>query len=213
MNASDLEATARDLVAERKGILAADESAGTIQKRLASIGVESTEHSRRAWRQLLFTTPGIDEYISGVILFDETIRQHADDGQRLVDLLTANGVLPGIKVDKGAKPLVGSSSEKVTEGLDGLRARLAEYCDLGARFTKWRAVIAIGPRSPQQPRHRRQCRCPRPLRCSLARGRARAHRRTRSAHGRVPRHPPLPGSHLCNPAPRLPVARRAERPP
>ena len=148
MNAGDLEATARDLVAERKGILAADESSGTIQKRLASIGVESTEHSRRAWRQLLFTTPGIDEYISGVILFDETIRQHADDGRRLVDILTANGVLSGIKVDKGAKPLVGSSSEKVTEGLDGLRARLAEYCDLGARFTKWRAVIAIGPGLP-----------------------------------------------------------------
>lgn len=148
MNASELEATARDLVAERKGILAADESSGTIQKRLASIGVESTEHSRRGWRQLLFTTPGIDEYISGVILFDETIRQHADDGRRLVDILTANGVLPGIKVDKGAKSLVGSSSEKVTEGLDGLRARLAEYYDLGARFTKWRAVIAIGPGLP-----------------------------------------------------------------
>jgi fructose-bisphosphate aldolase class I len=148
MNASALEAIAQQLVAKRKGILAADESTGTIQKRLESIGVESTENTRRAWRQLLFTTPGIGESISGVILYDETIRQSAEDGRRLVELLDANGVLAGIKVDQGAKPLAGSPDEKVTDGLDGLRERLAEYHELGARFTKWRAVIGIGPGLP-----------------------------------------------------------------
>jgi fructose-bisphosphate aldolase class I len=140
--------TARALVAERKGILAADESTGTIAKRFDSIGVASTEDARRRYRQLLFTTPGLGEHISGTILFDETIRQSADDGRSFVDVLTQAGVIPGIKVDTGAKPLAGFPGETVTEGLDGLRDRLAEYAALGARFAKWRATISIGPDLP-----------------------------------------------------------------
>jgi fructose-bisphosphate aldolase class I len=140
--------TARALVAERKGILAADESTGTIAKRFDSIGVASTEDARRRYRQLLFTTPGLGEHISGTILFDETIRQSADDGRSFVDVLTQAGVIPGIKVDTGAKPLAGFPGETVTEGLDGLRDRLAEYAALGARFAKWRATISIGPELP-----------------------------------------------------------------
>ena len=148
MSIGELEATARALVAKGRGILAADESTGTIEKRLKGVGVESTEDNRRAWRQLLFTTQGIGDYISGVILFDETIRQRATDGRLLVEVLQENGVIPGIKVDKGAKPLAGAPGETVTEGLDGLRDRLVEYRELGARFTKWRGVIAIGRAYP-----------------------------------------------------------------
>ncbi len=146
----DLNTVARALVAEGKGILAADESAPTIKKRFDSIGVDSTEANRRAYRELLFTTPGLGEFISGVILFDETIRQQAADGTPLVEVLDRNGIVAGIKVDAGAKPLAGSPGEKVTEGLDGLRERLAEYVTLGARFTKWRAVIAIGDGLPSR---------------------------------------------------------------
>lgn len=145
---STMEATARELVAPGKGILAADESTGTIGKRFGAVGVESTAENRRAYRNLLFTTPGVEAYISGVILFDETIRQSADDGTPFAELLAARGITPGIKVDRGAKPLAGAPGEKTTEGLDGLRERLAEYRDLGARFTKWRAVISIGPDLP-----------------------------------------------------------------
>ncbi len=148
MTASDLEATAQALVAPGKGILAADESSPTIKKRFDSIGVESTEENRRSYRELLFTTPGVSEYISGVILFDETIRQKAADGTPLVEILKREGMIPGIKVDKGAKRLAGAPGETVTEGLDGLRERLQEYAELGARFTKWRAVIAIGDGLP-----------------------------------------------------------------
>jgi fructose-bisphosphate aldolase, class I len=148
MAENGLETTARELVAPGKGILAADESDGTIKKRFDTIGVESTEETRRAYRDMLFTTPGIGEHISGVILFDETIRQSAADGAPFPDLLEREGVIPGIKVDKGAKTLAGSPEEKVTEGLDGLRERLSEYRELGARFTKWRAVIEIGERIP-----------------------------------------------------------------
>ncbi len=144
MAGSDLNAIANAIVAPGKGILAADESSPTIQKRFKSIDVESTEDNRRAYRQMLFTTPGVSDFISGVILFDETIRQKADDGAPLVQVLTQQGIIPGIKVDKGAKALAGASNEKVTEGLDGLRDRLNEYHKLGARFTKWRAVITIG---------------------------------------------------------------------
>ena len=144
----ELEATARGLVAPGKGILAADESSPTIEKRFRSIGLESTETSRRAYRNLLFTTPGIEAHISGVILFDETIRQSADDGTTFPALLASRGIIPGIKVDGGAKPLAGAPGEKVTEGLDGLRERLTEYRALGARFTKWRAVIGVGPGLP-----------------------------------------------------------------
>jgi fructose-bisphosphate aldolase, class I len=144
MAAHDLEATARALVAPSKGILAADESDGTIKKRFDSIGVESTEENRRAYRDLLFTAEGVEEFISGVILFDETIRQRSADGTPFPELLAGRGIIPGIKVDKGAKPLAHASGEQVTEGLDGLRDRLNEYRELGARFTKWRAVISIG---------------------------------------------------------------------
>ena len=140
---ASLEETARALVAPNKGILAADESSGTIQKRFDSINVESTEDNRRDYREFLFRTAGAEEFISGVILFDETLRQNAADGTSLVDVLKGVGIIPGIKVDKGAKELAGASGEKVTEGLDGLRERLEEYASLGAGFAKWRAVIAI----------------------------------------------------------------------
>jgi fructose-bisphosphate aldolase, class I len=146
--ATDLETTARALVTAGKGILAADESTGTIKKRLDSIGVESTEENRRAYRDLLFTTEGAEEFISGVIMFDETIRQSTSDGTPFPQLLESKGIIPGIKVDKGAKPLAGAEGETVTEGLDGLGERLAEYFELGARFTKWRAVITIGGELP-----------------------------------------------------------------
>ncbi|MBI3647916.1 MAG: fructose-bisphosphate aldolase class I [Actinobacteria bacterium] len=140
--------TARELVAPGKGILAADESTGTIKKRFDSIGVESAEESRRLYRQMLFTTSGLADHISGVILYDETIRQAADDGRPFVEVLEAAGVIPGIKVDTGAKPLALYPGETVTEGLDGLRERLAEYRALGARFAKWRATVYIGERLP-----------------------------------------------------------------
>ncbi|HET6684467.1 MAG TPA: class I fructose-bisphosphate aldolase [Gaiella sp.] len=148
MDAQELNAIARSIVAEHKGVLAADESTGTIEKRFDSIGVESTEEHRRAYRNLLFTTPGFEEYVGGVILYDETIRQSSDDGTPFAELLAAKGVVPGIKVDTGAKDLAGHPGEKVTEGLDGLRGRFAEYHELGARFSKWRAVITIGEGIP-----------------------------------------------------------------
>jgi fructose-bisphosphate aldolase, class I len=143
-----LEEIARALVAPGKGILAADESDGTIKKRFDSIGVEPTEENRRAYRELLFTTEGSEEHISGVIMFDETIRQSSSDGTPFPKLLESRGIIPGIKVDKGAKSLAGAEGETVTEGLDGLRERLEEYYELGARFTKWRAVISIGDGLP-----------------------------------------------------------------
>jgi fructose-bisphosphate aldolase class I len=150
MNTSELQATARAMVAPGKGILAADESAGTVAQRLASVGIASTEETRRAYRDLLLTTPGIEEFISGVILVDETIRQTALNGTAFPALLVAKGILPGIKVDKGALDLASFPGEKVTEGLDGLRARLAEYRQMGARFAKWRAVSAIGDGLPSR---------------------------------------------------------------
>jgi fructose-bisphosphate aldolase, class I len=144
----DLESTAKALVAEGKGILAADESDGTIKKRFDSIGIESTEENRRAYRDLLFTTDGVEEYISGVILFDETIRQSGVDGTPFPKLLESKGIIPGIKVDKGAKPLANSEDETITEGLDGLRERLEDYRGLGARFAKWRATYSITDHLP-----------------------------------------------------------------
>jgi fructose-bisphosphate aldolase, class I len=148
---NDLHETARALVAEGKGILAADESTSTITKRFDSIGVESTEENRRAYRDLLFTTDGAEEFISGVILYDETIRQSAADGTPFPKLLAERGVIPGIKVDLGAKPLaLTAGTETITEGLDGLRERLQEYRGLGARFAKWRATYSIGPGVPSE---------------------------------------------------------------
>lgn len=148
MDLASMTDTARALVAPGKGILAADESTQTIEKRLRSIDLESTEERRREYRDILFTTAGIGESISGVILFDETIRQSTADGTPFPEALRAQGVIPGIKVDTGAKPLAGFPGELVTEGLDGLRARLDEYVSLGARFAKWRAVISIGGERP-----------------------------------------------------------------
>jgi fructose-bisphosphate aldolase class I len=150
MAANELHETAMALVAEGKGILAADESDRTIKKRFDSIGVESTEESRRAYRDLLFTTGGSEEFISGVILFDETIRQSTADGTSFPKLLASKGIIPGIKVDKGTKPLALAEGETITEGLDGLRERLAEYRELGARFAKWRATYSIGRDTPSE---------------------------------------------------------------
>jgi len=148
---ADLNEIARALVASGKGILAADESTGTIKKRFDSIGLESTEDSRRAYRDMLFTAEGAAQYISGVILYDETIRQSTSDGTPFPKFLEQQGIVPGIKVDLGAKPLAKASGETITEGLDGLRDRLHEYRDLGAKFAKWRAVISIeGGKIPSQ---------------------------------------------------------------
>jgi len=148
MNIQQLESTAMELVTQGKGILAADESTGTITKRFDAVSIESTEENRRAYREMLFTTPGIGEYLSGVILFDETIRQKAFDGTPLVEVLKEEGIIPGIKVDKSTVTLPFSPNEKYTQGLDGLHERLEEYVEMGARFTKWRAVITIGDDIP-----------------------------------------------------------------
>jgi fructose-bisphosphate aldolase class I len=148
MNHEELSAIAKAMVAKQKGILAADESTSTIGKRFAGIKLESTEENRRLYRELLFTTPGASDYVSGVILYDETIHQKTKDGVPFPTFLTKLGILPGIKVDTGAKPLAGYPGETITEGLDGLRERLAAYHAIGARFAKWRAVIDIGTGIP-----------------------------------------------------------------
>ncbi|MEJ8569740.1 class I fructose-bisphosphate aldolase [Elongatibacter sediminis] len=148
MSSSDLVAVAQAMVAEGKGILAIDESMGTIGKRFKSVGIENNEDNRRAYREMLLTTPGLGDHISGAILFDETLRQSTADGTPFVQVMQDAGVLPGIKVDTGAHPMAGHSGEKITEGLDGLRGRLEEYRGLGARFAKWRAVITIGENIP-----------------------------------------------------------------
>ena len=148
MSSKQLVEVAQAMVAEGKGILAIDESSGTIAKRLKSVNLESTEDNRRAYRDMLLTTKGLGDHISGAILYDETIRQSALDGTPFVDVMTQAGVLPGIKVDTGAHDLAGHPGEKVTEGLDGLRGRLKEYVSLGAKFAKWRAVITIGEGIP-----------------------------------------------------------------
>src|SRR6266536_476923 len=147
---TDLETTARALVAEGRVILAADERDGTIKKRFDSIGVEASDETRRAYRDMLFTTDGAEEFVSGVILFDETIRQSSADGTPFPELLDSKGIIPGIKVDKGAKPLALAPGETITEGLDGLRGRLEEYRGLGARFAKWRATYSISADTPSE---------------------------------------------------------------
>ena len=144
----ELDVTARAMTAPGRGILAADESSPTIAKRFAAISLESTEENRRAYRELLFTTPGLGEYIGGIILFDETLRQSTREGVSFAEVITKQGIVPGIKVDRGTTSLAGFPGETVTEGLDGLRPRLAEYYELGARFAKWRAVIHIGDGIP-----------------------------------------------------------------
>ena len=145
-----MESTIEALLVRGKGILAADESSPTIAKRFAEINLPSTEESRRNYREMLFTTRGLDEFISGLILFDETLRQKTKDGVLMPQTLAEQGMLPGIKVDKGAVALANFADEKITQGLDGLRERLKEYRELGARFTKWRAVIAVADRIPTQ---------------------------------------------------------------
>ena len=181
-----MHATAQALVAPGKGILAADESTGTIKKRFDSIGVENTEDARRAYRQMLFTTADLGEHISGVILFDETIRQSTEDGVPFVKVLEAAGSIPGIKVDTGAKPLALFPGETVTEGLDGLRERLAAYRELGARFAKWRATIIIGEGTPTEFRDRRERPRDGALRGPVSGGRDRADRGARDPDGRRP---------------------------
>jgi fructose-bisphosphate aldolase class I len=148
MNPHELDSTARALVAPGKGILAADESAGTIKKRFEGIKLEPTEENGRRYREMLFTAAGAAEHVSGVILFDATIRQSTKGGQRFTDLLASQGIIPGIKVDAGTMPLPGRPGELISAGADGLRKRLAEYYAMGARFAKWRAVIDIAPGIP-----------------------------------------------------------------
>ena len=150
MNPQDLMSTAKALVAGDKGLLAMDESNPTCNKRFAKLGIPQTEETRRAYREMIVTTPDLGECISGAILYDETIRQKAKDGAPFVKVIAAAGIIPGIKVDTGAKPMAGHPSEKITEGLDGLRDRLAEYLKMGARFAKWRAVIAVGDAIPSR---------------------------------------------------------------
>src|SRR5258708_37830362 len=151
MNTQNLEATAQALVASGKGILAADESTGTIEKRFRSLGVSSTEENRRAYREMLFTAPGLGEFISGVILFDETIRQKAADGTPFTAALERQGIFPGIKVDKGAKAVAGFPGEKVTEGLGGLRERVAGETEQGAGAAKRGAPTPLGRGDPTPP--------------------------------------------------------------
>ena len=148
MSIEQLAETAQAMVAPGKGIIAIDESTTTIAKRFQGVGIENTEENRRAYRELLLTTPKLSDYISGAILFDETIRQSTRDGIPFAKYMLDNGMIPGIKVDKGTHALAGFPGEVVTEGLDGLRDRLAEYYKLGARFAKWRAVINIGEEIP-----------------------------------------------------------------
>jgi fructose-bisphosphate aldolase class I len=150
MAGNNLYEVAKALVAAGKGILAADESDGTIKKRFDSIGLASTEDNRRAYREMLFTTPDAQKYISGVILFEETLRQKASDGTPFPKLLESRGIIPGIKVDKGTKALAKAPGETITEGLDGLRGRLEEYRGLGARFAKWRATYSIAELTPSR---------------------------------------------------------------
>ena len=184
----DLESTAQALVADGKGILAADETPTTLTRRFDALTIDSTPESRRAYREMFLTTPGVAECISGVILQDETIHQKSATGTPLADVLAQQGIMPGIKVDTGAKPLAGSPEETITEGLDGLRERLQEYRQMGARFAKWRAVIRIGDGAPeldlracQRARAGALCR-------ALPGAGLGAHRRARSADGWIAHH-------------------------
>jgi fructose-bisphosphate aldolase class I len=150
VNTHSLEATAKGMVADGKGLLAIDESTGTCNKRFAKWGIPQTAETRRKYREMIVNTPGLGESISGAILYDETIRQRKDDGTPFAEALVDVGIIPGIKVDTGAKEMAAYPGEKITEGLDGLRARLAEYAQMGARFAKWREVLAIGEGTPSE---------------------------------------------------------------
>ena len=183
MNLGDLERVARAMVADGKGILAADESSGTIKKRFDGIKLESTEEHRRNYREMLFTAPGAKDSISGVIFYDETLRQKTKDGVPFAEYLGKLGIIPGIKVDMGAKALAGFPNETITEGLDGLRERLIEYYKLGARFAKWRAVHRYRRRHSDAVRDRSERACARALRGAVPGAEHRADRRARSADG------------------------------
>ncbi len=185
MSAPDLAATVRALFAGDKGLLAMDESNPTCNKRFAALGIPQTEEARRAYRELIVTAPGLGDSISGAILFDETIRQQTREGTSFVEALARAGIIAGIKVDTGAKALAGHPGEKVTEGLDGLRDRLAEYTRMGARFAKWRAVDRDGRRAPQPRLPGGQRPRAGPLRRALPGSGARAHRRAGGADGRA----------------------------
>ncbi len=150
MGEQELATTAQAMIQAGKGLLAMDESNSTCNQRFAKLGIPQTEEARRAWRELILTTPGLGEFISGTILYDETLRQSKNDGTSFIKVLTEAGIVPGIKVDAGAKDMAGHPGEKITEGLDGLRERLSEYRQLGARFAKWRAVITIGESIPSR---------------------------------------------------------------
>jgi fructose-bisphosphate aldolase, class I len=188
MTSHDLESIALTLVAEGKGILAADETVPTLTRRFDTLGIQSTEQSRRTYREMLFTSPGAAEFISGVIMYDETIRQKSSGGASFAEALTVQGILPGIKVDTGAKPLAGSPDETVTEGLDGLRDRLSQYRAMGARFAKWRAVIHLTDSRPSFRLRECQCACAGAVRFPLSRAGARADCRAGSADGRAAHH-------------------------
>ena len=184
MNMQELVDTASGLLAGDKGLLAMDESTPTCHQRFAKLGIPQTEEARRAYRELIVTTPGLGESISGAILYDETIRQQTNDGTPFVKVITDAGIIPGIKVDAGAKDMAAHPGEKITEGLDGLRDRLAEYVQLGARFAKWRAVIAIND-VPSEPRLHRGQRAGAGTLCRVVPGSGTGPRRgARSAHGR-----------------------------
>ncbi len=199
MNIDELKSVAEAIVAKQKGILAADESNPTIKKRFDSIALESTEENRRRYREILFTADGIERYISGVILFDETLRQSTRDGMPFAELLSNRGIIPGIKVDKGAKALALCPGDKVTEGLDGLRDRLAEYKQLGARFAKWRAVMEIDEHDlPSTYAIHANAHALGALCRPLPGSRHCADCRARNTHGRRPRHRSVRGSHLTN---------------
>ena len=195
MTHHELEQTARALIADGKGILAADETVPTLTKRFAALKIESTEDSRRAYREMFFTTPDIAKFISGAILQDETIRQKNASGKPLAEVLSKQGIIPGIKVDTGAKELAGSPDEKVTEGLDGLRDRLKEYATMGARFAKWRAVIRITDALPSPMCVSGECPRAGPVRCSLPGARYCAYRGTRDSDGWVSYDRTLRGGH------------------
>ena len=188
MAANDLHEIAKALVADDKGILAADESSGTIEKRFDSIELESTEENRRAYRDMLFTTPGLEEFVSGVILYDETLRQSAADGTPFAELLSGKGIIPGIKVDIGAKALAGAPGETVTEGLDGLRERLEEYRGLGAQLRQVARRDHDRRRDPDCLLHRGERARARALRGALPGAGDRPDRRAGGADGRRPRH-------------------------
>jgi fructose-bisphosphate aldolase class I len=185
MTATGMIAMAQALVADDKGLLAMDESTPTCDERFAAAGIPETVEARRAYRELIVTTPGLAESISGAILFDETIRQTTTDGTPFVTVLTQAGIIPGIKVDTDTSKMAGHRGETVTDGLDGLRDRLAEYAEMGARFAKWRAVFGIGDHTPSRGCIQSQRRGARPLRRAVPGGGSRPDRRAGSAHGRI----------------------------